>query len=77
MMRLFGLFSLIIWLVIFIGLAIMFDWFNSREVARYTLAGAVELVDYLEQTGDGAQEVMGSMSDGAKDVKQGVEKAVE
>lgn len=77
MMRLFGFISIIIWLVIFIGLAIMFDWFNSREIARDTLAGAEELVEYLEQTGDGAKDVMDSMSDGAEEIQQGVEKAVE
>ncbi|CAN8141228.1 hypothetical protein J3998_10885 [Thiomicrorhabdus sp. 6S2-11] len=77
MMRLFGFISIIVWIVIFIALAIMFDWFNSREVARDSLVAAEEIIQYLEQTGDGAQGVMESVSDGAKDVKEGVEKAVE
>ncbi|MBN2647819.1 MAG: hypothetical protein JXR44_08540 [Thiotrichales bacterium] len=76
-MRIFGLISLLIWLAIFIALAIMFDWFGSRELAREALVGSEVVIEYLEKTGDSAQKVIHSVTEEAEAVKKEVNQATQ
>ncbi|QKI88194.1 hypothetical protein [Thiomicrorhabdus xiamenensis] len=76
-MRIFGFISIIVWLLIFIALAIMFDWFGSRDLAKSAVQGSEEVIEYLEKTGDSTMSVIDSVSDEAKDVKEDVHKATE
>lgn len=61
-MRIFGLFSLFIWLLIFVLLAIMFDWFGARDISMATLKHAETGIEMLEETGDAAMEFMNQVS---------------
>ncbi|WP_127469940.1 hypothetical protein [Thiomicrorhabdus aquaedulcis] len=54
-MYLFGKISLIIWIVIIVSLAIMFDWYGSRELAQTGLEKTQEAVEKLSETGDHMQ----------------------
>jgi len=57
-MGVFGKISLFIWLVILIAVAIMFDWFGSREIATSFLDSTQVAVEKLERTGDHMQGVI-------------------
>lgn len=70
--RIFGFFSLIVWVIIFIALAIMFDWFGSRDIAKSTLKHGESAVEYLEKVGDETVGFFDSVEDGAE---EGVNKA--
>lgn len=66
-MRIFGFFSLIVWFLVFVVLAIMFDWFGARDMSKTTLKYAEAGIEFLEATGDTAMrfidEVSGEKSD--------------
>ncbi len=57
-MGIFSKISLIIWLVIFLAAAIMFDWFGSRELASSFLESSQVAVEKLETTGDHVQGII-------------------
>jgi hypothetical protein len=54
-MYLFGKISLIVWIVIIVSMAIMFDWYGSRELAKTGLEKTQEAVEKLSATGDHVQ----------------------
>jgi hypothetical protein len=62
-MNLFGKISIILWLLTLLALAIMFDWFGSREVAVSALEYTQSAVDKLMETGDQMQDVVDVVSD--------------
>lgn len=64
-MRLFGFLSLFIWLLIFVVLAVMFDWFGAREGARAVLNFLEVALNALEAFGDSAQEFIQSVKETA------------
>lgn len=73
-MNLFGKISIIIWIILLIAAAIMFDWFGSRDAANAMLEGGQNAVEKLEQTGDHVKEVIDNVSEQAEPVRENVEK---
>ncbi len=73
-MNLFGKISIILWLLMLLAFAIMFDWFGSREIAVSALEYTQTAVDKLMETGDQMQDVIDVVSEdnetltGAKEV---------
>ncbi len=76
-MNLFGKISLIIWLVIFIAVAIMFDWFGSREIATNLLDSTQTAVEKLEETGNHVQDAIDVVKESTEPTTEEIEDAVE
>ena len=62
-MNWFAKLSLIIWLLIFLAFAIMFDLFGSRELASSFLESSQVAVEKLEETGDHMQDAIDVVSE--------------
>jgi len=62
----FGKISFIILLIAFIALAIMFDWFGSRDLAEKGMDKASVAVEQLEQTGDKVSKVIETINEKEK-----------
>lgn len=67
--------SLLIWLVVLVAAAIMFDWFGSREVATSLLDSTQTAVEKLERTGDQMQDVIDVVSEDNETI-EGAKEAV-
>jgi len=77
-MNLFGKISILIWLIIFIAAAIMFDWFGSREIASNLLDSSQTAVEKLSETGDHVQDAIDVVSESTEPAREEVrEKVVE
>ena len=59
----FGKISFIIILIVFIALAIMFDWFGSRDLAEKGMDNASSAVEKLEHTGDKVNKMIGNINE--------------
>lgn len=75
-MNLFGKISLLIWLLIFIAAAIMFDWFGSREIASGFLESTQTAVETLEETGDHVQDAIDVVTESTGPVAEDTAEAV-
>lgn len=75
-MNLFGKISILIWLIIFIAAAIMFDWFGSREVASNLLDSSQTAVEKLSETGDHVQDAIDVVSESTEPVREEVREKV-
>lgn len=76
-MNLFGKISLLIWLILFIAAAIMFDWFGSREVASNVLDSTQVAVEKLEETGDHVQDAIDVVKDSTEPAREEIKEQVE
>ena len=77
-MNLFGKISILIWLIVFIGAAIMFDWFDSREIASNLLDSSQTAVEKLSETGDYVQDAIDVVNESTESTREEVkEKVVE
>lgn len=77
-MNLFGKISILIWIIIFIAAAIMFDWFGSREIAVNLLDSSQTAVEKLSETGDHVQDAIGGVSESTEPAREEIrEKAAE
>ncbi|QCU89227.1 hypothetical protein [Thiomicrorhabdus sediminis] len=76
-MNLFGKISIVIWIVLLIAAAIMFDWFGSRDAANAVLEGGKVAVEKLEQTGDQVQGAIESVTEKGEAVQQEAKKIAE
>ncbi|BCN92344.1 hypothetical protein THMIRHAM_01290 [Thiomicrorhabdus immobilis] len=77
-MNLFGKISILIWLIIFIAAAIMFDWFGSREIATKVLDSSQTAVEKLSETGDHVQDAIDVVNESTAPVREDIkEKAAE
>jgi len=75
-MNLFGKISLLIWIIIFIAAAIMFDWFGSREIATNLLDSTQTAVEKLEETGDHVQDAIDVVKESAEPAAEEVKEKV-
>lgn len=62
----FGKLSFIILLIGLISLAIMFDWFGSRDLAEKGMDKAQVAVEKLEDTGDKVTKVLDTINEEGK-----------
>ncbi|WP_028487445.1 hypothetical protein [Thiomicrorhabdus chilensis] len=62
----FGKISFIILLVIFIVLAIMFDWFGSRDLFQKGVDGAQVAVEKIESAGDKVNQAIETINEEEK-----------
>lgn len=69
-MNLFGRISILIWLIVFIAAAIMFDWFGSREIAINLLDFSQVAVEKLSETGDHVQDAIDVVREGTEPAKE-------
>lgn len=79
-MNLFGKISIIIWIMVFLAFAIMFDWFGSRDIATSLLDSTQAAVEKLQETGDQMQDVIDVVSEDNEtltDAKEAVREKVE
>ncbi|WP_040726986.1 hypothetical protein [Thiomicrorhabdus sp. Kp2] len=77
-MNLFGKISILIWIIIFIAAAIMFDWFGSREIAVNLLDSSQTAVEKLSETGDHVQDAIEVVSESTEPAREEIrEKAAE
>jgi hypothetical protein len=75
-MNLFTKFSILIWIILFIAAAIMFDWFGSREIAENLVDSSGTAVEKLSDTGDRVQEAIDVVSDTTEPVKEEIKEKV-
>lgn len=75
-MNLFGKISILIWLIIFIAAAIMFDWFGSREIAVNVLDSSQTAVEKLSETGDHVQDAIDVVSESSEPVREDIKDKV-
>jgi len=61
-MNLFGKISLIMWFITLVAVAIMFDWFGSRDIALSALEFSQGAVEKLSATGDQMQGVLDTVA---------------
>lgn len=61
-----GKISMILIVIALVAMAIMFDWFGSRELAQKGVDGAQVAVEKLENTGDKVNRVLESMDEEEK-----------
>lgn len=73
-MGIFSKISLIIWLILLLAAAIMFDWFGSRELVASFLDFSEVAVEKLEITGDHVQGIIETVK-GDSEVFSGPDKA--
>ncbi len=73
-MGIFSKISLMIWLIVLLAAAIMFDWFGSRELASSFLDTTQVAVEKLEATGDHVQGIIEVVKEDS-DVFSGSDKA--
>ena len=73
-MGIFSKISLMIWLIVLLAAAIMFDWFGSRELASSFLDTTQVAVEKLEATGDHVQGIIEVVKED-NDVFSGSDKA--
>jgi hypothetical protein len=71
-MGIFSKISLIIWLIILLAAAIMFDWFGSRELASSFLENSQVAVEKLETTGDHVQGIIETVTEDKEAVEKGL-----
>ncbi|VAW46273.1 hypothetical protein MNBD_GAMMA03-1754 [hydrothermal vent metagenome] len=57
-MGIFSKISLMIWLILLLAAAIMFDWFDSRELVSKFLESSQVAVEKLKTTGDHVQGII-------------------
>ena len=65
-MNLFAKISLLIWIIVLIAAAIMFDWFGSRDLAYQLLDSTENAVMTLEETGDHMQDAIDVVKESAE-----------
>lgn len=75
-MNLFGKISIIIWIIIFIAAAIMFDWFGSREIAENLLDSSQTAVEKLSETGDHVQDAIEVVKDSTEPAREDIKEKV-
>lgn len=75
-MNLFGKISILIWLIIFIAAAIMFDWFGSREIATNLLDSSQTAVEKLSETGDHVQDAIDVVSESTEPAREEIKEKV-
>lgn len=77
-MNLFGKISILIWMIVIVAAAIMFDWFGSREIAENFLDSSQTAVEKLSETGDYMQDAIDVVSESSEPVREDIkEKAAE
>jgi hypothetical protein len=76
-MNLFGKISILIWLIIFIAAAIMFDWFGSREFTENLLDSSQQAVEKLSETGDHLQDVIEVVREGTEPAREEIKDKIE
>lgn len=72
-MKIFGFFSLFIWVFLLIILAVTFDWFNAREFARATVVFLDQGIDYLAFLGDELMEFFAEVQENGEDLQMPIE----
>ncbi|WP_029406530.1 hypothetical protein [Thiomicrorhabdus sp. Milos-T2] len=75
-MNLFGKISILIWTIVFIAAAIMFDWFGSRDIAENLLDSSQTAVEKLSETGDYMQDAIDVVSESSEPVREDVKEKV-
>ncbi|WP_321325220.1 hypothetical protein [Thiomicrorhabdus sp.] len=75
-MNLFGKISIIIWIIILIAAAIMFDWFGSREIAVDLLDSSQTAVEKLSETGDHVQDAIDVVKDSTEPAREDIKEKV-
>ena len=75
-MNIFSKISLLIWIIILIAAAIMFDWFGSREIANSFLDSTQTAVEKLEETGDHVQDAIDVVSESSEPVQDEIKDKV-
>jgi len=75
-MNLFGKISIIIWIIVFIAAAIMFDWFGSREIAENVLDSSQTAVEKLSETGDHVQDAIEVVKDSTEPAREDIKEKV-
>lgn len=63
----FGKIVFVFALVLLIVLAIMFDWFGSRDIAQKGVEGAQKAVEQIQDTGDQVSETIDSIKEKGKE----------
>jgi hypothetical protein len=76
-MNLFGKISILIWLIIFIAAAIMFDWFGSREFTENLLDSSQQAVEKLSETGDHLQDAIEVVREGTEPAREEIKDKIE
>ncbi len=71
-MGIFSKISLIIWLIILLAAAIMFDWYGSRELVASFLDFSEVAVEKLETTGDHVQGIIETVKEDKEAVQEGL-----
>jgi hypothetical protein len=59
----FGKISFLILVIGLVALAIMFDWFGSRDLAQKAVEGAQHSVEKLQETGDKVNKVIETVNE--------------
>ncbi len=75
-MNLFSKISLLIWIIILLAAAIMFDWFGSREIATSVLDSTQSAVEKLEETGDHVQDAIDVVSESTEPAREEIKDKV-
>lgn len=75
-MNWFAKLSMVIWLIIFIVFAIMFDWFGSREIAANLLDSGQVAVEKLEETGDHMQDAIDVVSESTEESREEIKEQI-
>lgn len=76
-MNLFGKISILIWIIIFVAAAIMFDWFGSREIAVNLLDSSQTAVEKLSETGDHVQDAIDVVGDSTEPAREDIKDKIE
>lgn len=75
-MNLFGKISILIWMIVIVAAAIMFDWFGSREIAENFLDSSQTAVEKLSETGDYMQDAIDVVSESSEPVREDIKEKV-
>ncbi|GAB6071475.1 hypothetical protein JCM30760_25720 [Thiomicrorhabdus hydrogeniphila] len=75
-MNLFGKISILIWIIILVAAAIMFDWFGSRDIAVNLLDSSQTAVEKLSETGDHVQDAIDVVSDSTEPTREEIKDKV-
>jgi len=75
-MNLFGKISILIWIIILVAAAIMFDWFGSRDIAVNLLDSSQTAVEKLSETGDHVQDAIDVVSDSTEPARDEIKDKV-
>ncbi len=71
-MGIFSKISILIWLVLLLAAAIMFDWYGSRELVASFLDFSKVAVEKLETTGDHVQGIIETVKEDKEAVQEGL-----